>query len=64
MTESMTDRQKKARMAGVMVNRRYPDECPTCGMFLHQSHAEIYGECVLCGGKVRPKDQETTLHDE
>ena len=33
---------------------RYPVECPNCGMVLHQSHAAIYGECLLCGAKVRP----------
>jgi hypothetical protein len=33
--------------------RRYPIECPRCGHVLHQGHAEIYGECVLCGSHVR-----------
>ena len=33
---------------------RYPIECPNCGMVLHQSHAAIYGECLLCGAQVRP----------
>ena len=32
----------------------YPRECPKCGAFLHQSHAAIYGECVLCGARVKP----------
>lgn len=41
------------------VVRRYPIECPTCGMVLHQSHADIYGECVLCGAKVKPNDKLT-----
>lgn len=36
------------------VPERYPDKCPACGRRIHQSHAAIYGECLLCSSKVRP----------
>lgn len=37
-------------------DKRYPFECPHCGAVLHQSHSEIYGECVLCRGNIKEKE--------
>lgn len=37
---------------------RYPVECPNCGMVLHQNHAAVYGECLLCGFRIpEPKSK-------
>lgn len=33
---------------------RYPIWCPKCGLVVHKNHAAVYGECLVCGAKVRP----------
>jgi hypothetical protein len=61
LTMALDDKKAQSSLAQApgseSPTRNYPVECPNCGLVLHQGHAEIYGECLLCGIKVKPNKQ-------